>query len=412
MLSLLDILRRIEDGSLTPAAAIGRSLAAIAEGEAAIGAFAALDRAARAGDAGPLRGIAVGVKDIIDTADFPTGMGSPLYAGWRPKADAPVIVALKRLGATIIGKTTTTPFALSDPTATRNPRNPEHTPGGSSAGSAAAVAAGFVPLALGTQTAGSVIRPGAFCGVAAIKPSFDLLPTVGVKCSCWSLDTVGLFAAGAGDLASALALISGRPDLAIEEAPPAPRIGVVRQEFAGEPEPAALAALGKASRTLERAGAKVQDMTLPEPLAAAWQSHPVIQSFEMRQALAWEYAAARDALPPRLRQALDEAQGITAAAYDAAQAAAQRARAALAGVFERVDALMTLPAPGPAPRGLSSTGDPRFNRLWTLLGTPCVTVPVDRDGRGLPLGVQLVSAVGADARALAAARFLERALEG
>jgi Asp-tRNA(Asn)/Glu-tRNA(Gln) amidotransferase A subunit family amidase len=410
MLSLIEILRRIDAGSLTPDAAIARSLDAIAEGEAAIGAFAALDRRARGGDAGPLRGIAVGVKDIIDTADFPTEMGSPLYAGWRPKADAPVVVALKRLGATIIGKTTTTPFAVSDPTATRNPRNPEHTPGGSSAGSAAAVAAGFVPLALGTQTAGSVIRPAAFCGVAAIKPSFDLLPTVGVKCSCWSLDTVGLFAAGARDLAHALALMTGRPDLTVADAPEPPRIGVVRQEFAGAADASAIAALAKTARLLERAGASVQDLTLPAALAAAWQSHPIIQGFEMRQALAWEYANERAALPPRLRALLEDAQQITAAAYDHAQRAARRARAALAGVFDAVDVLLTPPAPGPAPRGLSSTGDPRFNRLWTLLGTPCVTVPVDRDADGLPLGAQLVTAVGADASALAAAHFLERAL--
>jgi Asp-tRNA(Asn)/Glu-tRNA(Gln) amidotransferase A subunit family amidase len=410
MMSLVEILRDIEASRVTPAAAIGRSLEAIAAGEATIAAFAALDPNASAAAAGPLRGIAVGIKDIIDTADFPTAMGSPIYAGWRPKADAPVVAALKRLGATIIGKTTTTPFALSDPTATRNPRNPAHTPGGSSAGSAAAVAAGFVPLALGTQTAGSVIRPAAFCGVAAIKPSFDLLPAVGVKCFAWSLDTVGLFAAGARDLAQALALIAGRPELTITEAPSPPRIGIVLQDFAGDAEPAALAALRKAAQALERQGASLRDMTLPEPIAEAWRCQPVIQGFEMRHALAWEYAAHRDRLPPNLKKALDEAQGIDAAAYDRARETAQRARAALDGVFATVDAILTLPAPGAAPHGLSSTGDPRFNRLWTLLGTPCVTVPVECDSDGLPLGVQLVAPVGADAQALATAHFLERAL--
>ncbi len=161
----------------------------------------AAPRTSARASAGPLRGIAVGIKDIIDTADFPTEMGSPIYRGFRPRADAPVVMMLKQAGATIIGKTTTTAFAANDPTPTLNPHNHGHTPGGSSSGSAAAVAAGMIPLALGTQTGGSVIRPASFCGVAAIKPSFRLLPTVGVKCFSWTLDTVGLFAAGVEDLA-------------------------------------------------------------------------------------------------------------------------------------------------------------------------------------------------------------------
>src|SRR5215204_3148105 len=195
MISLLDILRRIDAGDATPQDAIR----------------AAHDASARAGAEGPLCGIAVGVKDIIDTADMPTEMGSPIYAGWRPKADAPIVTALARAGATPIGKTATTPFAHLDPTPTRNPRNPGHTPGGSSSGSAAAVGAGMVPLALGTQTGGSIIRPASFCGCAAIKPSYRLLPSVGVKCFSWALDTVGLFAATVPDLAYALAAIAGRP---------------------------------------------------------------------------------------------------------------------------------------------------------------------------------------------------------
>ena len=167
----------------------------------------------RAASNGRLRGIAVGIKDIIDTADFPTEMGSSIYSGWRPRADAAVVAMLKQAGATIIGKTTTTAFAALDPTATLNPHNPGHTPGGSSSGSAASVGAGMIPLALGTQTGGSVIRPASFCGVAAIKPSYRLLPTVGVKCYSWTLDTVGLFAAGVKDLAQGLSAITGRTEL-------------------------------------------------------------------------------------------------------------------------------------------------------------------------------------------------------
>src|ERR1700676_3876517 len=188
MISLAELQRRIDHGDVSAAAGIAQSLEAIGAHDKTIGAFVCHAENARAASAAPLRGIAVGIKDIIDTADFPTEMGSPIYQGWQPRADAAVVAMLKRAGATIIGKTATTAFASLDPTATLNPRNREHTPGGSSSGSAAAVAVGMIPLALGTQTGGSVIRPASFCGVAAIKPSFRLLPTVGVKCYSWTRD--------------------------------------------------------------------------------------------------------------------------------------------------------------------------------------------------------------------------------
>ena len=210
MLSVIDIARRIDAGDLTPATSIRAAHDAIMAADTEINAFVHVDGAAQAQSTGPLRGVPVGVKDIIDTADMPTEMGSPIYAGWRPKADAPVVMALKRAGATPIGKTATTPFAYIDPAATHNPRDLAHTPGGSSSGSAAAVAAGMVPLALGTQTGGSIIRPASYCGVAAVKPSFRLIPTVGVKCFSWALDTVGMFAATVADVAYGLAAVTGR----------------------------------------------------------------------------------------------------------------------------------------------------------------------------------------------------------
>src|ERR1700732_2080464 len=207
MMSLAELQRRIDHGDLSADAAIARSFKAIDAHDETIGAFVCRVKNARAASTGPLRGIAVGIKDIIDTSDFPTEMGSAIYRDWRPRADASVVAMLKQAGATIVGKTTTTAFASRDPTATLNPRNPAHTPGGSSSGSAAAVAAGMIPLALGTQTGGSVIRPASFCGVAAIKPSYRLLPTIGVKCFSWKLDTVGLFAAGVYDLAQGVSRI-------------------------------------------------------------------------------------------------------------------------------------------------------------------------------------------------------------
>src|SRR5271168_5210723 len=236
MISLAELQRRIEQRELSPQAAIAQSLEAIGEADKTICAFVRHDKAARASDHGPLRGIAVGIKDNIDTVDFPTEIGSSIYRGWQPRADAPVVAALKAAGATIIGKTTTTAFASSDPTAALNPHNHGHTPGGSSAGSAAAVGAGMIPLALGTQTGGSVIRPASFCGAAAMKPSYRMLPAIGVKCYSWTLDTVGLFAAGIEDLARGLSAMTGRPELLPQAAISAPRIGIVTQDFAGEPD--------------------------------------------------------------------------------------------------------------------------------------------------------------------------------
>ena len=242
------------------------------------------------------------MKDIIDTADLPTEMGcKAIYGGWRPRADAAIVSMAKMAGATVVGKTETTAFAFLDPAPTRNPRHAGHTPGGSSSGSAAAVAAGLVPLAVGTQTGGSVIRPAAFCGVAAIKPSFRLLPTVGLKTSAWTLDTLGLFAATVADCAEALAAISGR-DVRLPAADAgAPRIALVRQRFAGEASREGEVALEQAARAAGKAGAVIVEVDLPEPFAQAWAIHPTIQNYEIALALAWELRERRADLPPLIR---------------------------------------------------------------------------------------------------------------
>src|SRR6185295_3841331 len=339
----------------------------------------------------------VGIKDIMDTVDFPTEMGSPIYRGYRSRGDAAVVMLLKAAGATIVGKTTTTAFASSDPTPTLNPHNPDHTPGGSSSGSAAAVGAGMIPLALGTQTGGSVVRPASFCGTAAIKPSYRLLPTVGVKCYSWTLDTVGLFAAGVDDVARGLSAMTGRPELLLPPTISTPRIGIVTQDFAGAPDPSGAEAVRIATKAAERAGASVRALALPEIVAEAWRVHAVVQEFEAHQALAWEYRENYDAMAPILRARLDESRGLTPTDYDAAMGVASRARHALAKVFEVVDVLLTLSAPGAAPQGLGSTGDARYNRLWTLMGVPCVNVPTLIADSGLPVGVQVIAKYGADA---------------
>lgn len=410
MISLAELQHRIDRGELSPEAAIAQSMQAIGAKEKAVGAFVCRSDNPRAASQGRLRGIAVGIKDIIDTADFPTEMGSSIYKGWRPRADAAVVAMLKQAGATIIGKTTTTAFAALDPTATLNPHNPGHTPGGSSSGSAASVGAGMIPLALGTQTGGSVIRPASFCGVAAIKPSYRLLPTVGVKCYSWTLDTVGLFAAGVKDLAHGLSAMTGRAELLDDAASEPPRIGLVMQDFAGAPEAAGGEALRVAAAAAERAGASIRTLALPEIVAEAWRIHPIVQEFEAHQALAWEYRTHHDALAPLLQAKLDGTAGIKPADYDKARGIANRGRRAMAEVFDGIDVLLTFSAPGAAPKGLASTGDPRFNRLWTLMGVPCVNIPAYVADGGLPVGVQVIARFGDDAGALKAARFVEKAL--
>ena len=408
MLSLVDLVARIGSGDLTPEGALALSRAAIAERDGDVRAFVRLAPGTGAPGRGPLAGIAVAAKDIVDTADMATEMGAPaIYGGWQPRADAAIVAALRRAGATIVGKSTTTAFASSDPTVTRNPHDLAHTPGGSSAGSAAAVGAGMVPLALGTQTGGSVIRPASYCGAAAIKPSFRLIPTVGVKCLAWTLDTVGLFAAGVADLGAALAIVTGRPMSEGRTAPP--RIGIVRQDFAGPAEADSERALEEALARLSGAGAVLVDPDVPSSIADAWAAHPTIQDYESAEALAWEYDTQRARIPPRIGEGLDRGRAIAAPDYDDARRVANQARRDAREMFREVDAVITYSAPGSAP-ALSEgvTGDPRYNRLWTMLGTPCVNVPGLRGAGGLPVGLQIVAPFARDALALDTAAFLER----
>jgi Asp-tRNA(Asn)/Glu-tRNA(Gln) amidotransferase A subunit family amidase len=419
MLSGLDLARRIEAGTISPRAVVDLCAAAIADRETEIGAFATLDIAAarQAADAAglrlaPLRGLPLGIKDIFDTADFPTQYGSPIYAGHQPRSDAALVALVRRAGGIVLGKTVTTELASLQPAGTRNPRNPAHTPGGSSSGSAAAVAAGMVPIAIGSQTGGSVIRPAAFCGIAGFKPSFRLLPTVGMKCFAWSLDTAGLFAAGVADAAFAAAAITGR-DLRIDQRmPAAPAIALVRTHLWAQASPDMQAALERAARAAQAAGARVRELELPPIFEAAMRAHVIIQNHEAYRALAYELDRHPDRLGPILREQLARAAAIDFDTYDEARRTARRARQMFAELMADTDAMLTPSAPGAAPLGLGSTGDPAFNRLWTLLGPPCINVPGLFDPHGLPLGVQIVGRFARDRTALEAAWFLERAIAG
>ncbi len=417
MLSALDLARRIEGGELKSRAVVELCTEAIAAREQDVAAFVVLDleAARRAADeprlaASPLRGLPVGFKDIFDTADFPTQYGSPIYAGCRPRADAAAVALTRRAGGIILGKTVTTEMASLVPSVTRNPRNLAHTPGGSSAGSAAAVAAAMLPLAFGTQTAGSVIRPAAFCGVTGYKPSYRLIPMVGVKDVAWHLDTAGLFGAGVADVAFAAAAILER-DLRVDRTQPsAPRIALARTHLWPQASAAMQQALETAVRIAEAAGAKVTDLRLPPIMEEAYVAQFTIQDYENIRSLAFEYERHREKIDKRLRQQLDRAAEISADEYDAARRTASRARQVLADAMADFEVILTPSAPGAAPHGFTSTGDPMFNRLWTLMGAPCVNVP-GLSENGLPLGMQIVGRFGRDRATLEAALFVEKAIK-
>ncbi|GGG52140.1 amidase [Caldovatus sediminis] len=422
-LSAAEAARRIRAGRLSAAALMEACLDRIARREPEIRAFAWLDPAAarraaeRADRAGladrPLAGLPLGVKDVIDTADMPSQYGSPAWAGHRPRADAAAVALARRAGAVVIGKTVTTEFATRHPGPTANPHNARHTPGGSSSGSAAGVAAGFFPLAFGTQTAGSIVRPAAFCGVVGYKPSLGTIHRAGMKVMSESLDTIGVIARSVADCALAVGAMTGR-DLGDPEARPArpPRLALCLGPAADRAAPETRALLERAAEACRRAGAAVEPREMPPVVARALDLHGHVMNMETAQALAWELDEARAQLSAELRERMDWALSQPPAALDEGRAAFAAARAAFPAAIEGFDAVLTPSAPGEAPEGLGWTGDPVFNALWTALGVPCVTVPAGTGPRGLPLGVQIVGRAGEDARTLAWAEWVRQAVAG
>jgi amidase len=422
LLSAAEAARRIAAGRLSSERLVRACLDRIAERDPEVGAWEQLDpdaaiAQARARDAspplGPLHGVPVGVKDIIDTADLPTGYGSPIWAGHRPRCDAACVALVRAAGGIVLGKTVTTEFAYFTPGRTANPHDLGHTPGGSSSGSAAAVADHMVPLALGTQTAGSVIRPAAFCGVVGYKPTFGTVSRAGVLPFAESLDTVGAFARDVAGAALLVAVAAARPDLGTVDADAparAPRIGVHPATSWGSAAEASRHALADAAARLDRAGAEVADADPPAWFADLPDAQRTVMAFEAARAFAPERRDHGDRLSPTLRALLDDGDRHSPAEYLDALRLARAGRQALAALFERHDLLLTPSAPGPAPPGLAATGDPMFNRAWTLLGTPCLHLPTGTAPGGLPVGVQLVGRPGGDAQLLAMAAWAEERL--
>jgi amidase len=374
---------------------------------------------------GPLSGIPVAIKDIIATADMPTTNGSPIYRDHVPPADAWVVERLKNLGATIFGKTVSTEFAWRHPGPTVNPWNPEHTPGGSSSGSAAAVAAGLVPLALGSQTLGSVIRPAAFNGNVGFKPSYGAIPRVGVHPLSPSLDHVGFFARRVDDVALALSLLAGTNDgdrhgrpvpafqIDIEQGlePLArPRLGIVRFEKWSRVEVEQQKTFDAAIETLRGAGAVAEELALAELDQVNWHAINTILASE--GAAIHEDLVARfpDRTSDALKALVASGEAITAIDYLAARKQQERQRTALGPDIRGFDAILTLPAFGEAPHGLHYTGDAEYCAPWTFVGAPAVTLPAGFGKNGLPLGIQIVGECQNDLRVLKVAKWIEAAL--
>jgi Asp-tRNA(Asn)/Glu-tRNA(Gln) amidotransferase A subunit family amidase len=362
----------------------------------------------RAGRPGLLAGLPIGIKDIIDTVDMPTEHGSPIYRGNRPFADAACVALLRLAGGTIMGKTVTTEFANRFPGATVNPHDPAHTPGGSSSGSAAAVADLQVPAALGTQTGGSVIRPSAFCGVVGYKPSFGELSRSGIKLQCHNLDTLGILCREVADLPPLRAALLDAPLHPIDRGVSTPRIGICRTPAWDRADAATQALIEQTAAKLSAAGARVTDVSFAPQFAGILEHHRRIFNYEAARNYAYEYEQHHEKVSQVLRETvLTPGRELPLAAYVEAIEMAEAFRRHLDNICGGVDVLLTPSATGEAPEGLGSTGDPSFNSIWTLAWTPCLTLPAGTGAKGLPLGVQLVGKRFADEALFAAAAWIE-----
>lgn len=360
---------------------------------------------------GPLHGVPIAVKDIIATAGLPTEYGSPIYAGYMPDSDAACVSAARAAGAIVLGKTATTEFAFLSPTTTVNPRDPAHTPGGSSSGSAAAIADCMAPLAFGTQTAGSIIRPASYCGIVGYKPTFGTIDRTGVKLIADSLDTVGVLARTVSDAALFAAAITGNDALQPGFARDELRIGFCRTHNWDEVESATASIIESAVERLSAGGAPLPPVELPAEFAQLQQAHAAIQGYEAARNLEVEHQKHRRKLSPALLTMLDDGAAVSEERYNESIQLINQCRATLAEVFGTCHVLVTASTTGEAPKGLGSTGNPVMNRIWTALHTPCISVPAGFGPNSLPVGLQVIGRLGDDATTLAAADWIEQQLQ-
>jgi len=418
-LDAIEALAAMASGRLSAEALTRACLDRIAARDSVVRAFAHLDperalaearsrdRAREGGSAGRLNGLPIGVKDIIDTHDMPTSCGSPIHAGHRPSADAACVALAREAGAVMLGKTVTTEFALRHPGPTANPRNPAHTPGGSSSGSAAAVADFMVPVAFGTQTGGSIIRPASYCGVVGYKPSFNTINPTGVKPLAGSFDTVGVFARSVDDCAFVTGVLAGDDHGAatLDAVRPA-RVGLWRTPAWPHAEPASVGAVETAAAQLARNGVAVDEIQLPADFERFLDSQSDVLHFEAARVFAFERTQRAELLSPSSRKELEVGAAMPRQRYRDAQALIARCRTLFASVIAPFDLLLSASATGEAPAGLDNTGEATFNRWGSGLLVPCITLPGFTGPNGLPVGVQLMGAIHDDIRLLCAAKWI------
>ncbi len=360
---------------------------------------------------GLLQGIAVGIKDVIDSADLSTEYGSPIYRGHRPRWDASCVALVKKAGGIVMGKTATAEFAYRHPCSTRNPHDLEHSPGGSSSGSAAAVADFMVPLAVATQTGGSIIRPASYCGIVGFKPSFNLVNRSGLKFVSESLDHIGVMARTVADVALFMhAVCDTAMPMFAQRSLAAPRIGLYVAPCTNDDEVFTRKRLEHAVVALVEKGARVSECSLPEALDVIAGDHATIMEFEAARALEFEYQNHREELSAPMRQCIENGWRCSRERYEAAMTNAIRYRAQFSEILDGVDVIVTQAAPGEAPEGLVHTGSSVYNRVWTLLHGPCITVPMCTGAHGLPIGIQILGRHGSDLRTLSWADWIQNAL--
>jgi Asp-tRNA(Asn)/Glu-tRNA(Gln) amidotransferase A subunit family amidase len=415
-LGAVEAAKKIAAGETTCEAVVRDCLARIEKRDGAVKAWVnfnpelafaqahAIDRGAKRG---PLHGVPVGIKDIIDTSDMPTEMGSPIYRGHRPTADASCVALIRRAGGVILGKTVTCEFAGMAPGVTTNPHNAAHTPGGSSSGSAAAVADHMVPLALGTQTGGSVLRPSSYCGIFGFKPTYNTFNKMGVWPAAESIDTIGIHARSIDDIEFLTAVLRMQTPQAPRKLDSAPRVGVCRTEIWNTAQPETVAAVEGAAAALGKAGATVSEIVLPDAFKGMHSlSRGTINFIERAACMAYLWDHHREALSPQMLRYVEGGQETSREEYIAAFRRLDECRALLSAIFNKVDVLLVPCVPGEAPKGLEYTGDANMQAIWTALHTPSITLPTHRGPNNLPVGIQLVGQRYEDDRLLAVSRWV------
>lgn len=414
-LSLTDLVQGIAQGRFNAADVVRSCLSRIADRDGAIGAWIAVRDQAQDlsfepyGPEKPLAGIPFGVKDIIDVAGMPTQMGSALYEGYRPLYDSGVVGQLRGAGAVPLGKTATCEFAGTQPALTRHPIDPDFSPGGSSSGSAAAVADFMVPFALGTQTGGSVLRPASFCGIVGFKPTYGFYPISGVRSAAPSFDTVGLLTRSVEDAAAVHAVLMNEP-VALPSSG-TPRIGLFRSHLDGTVSDGVQSALSAVLKMAERAGARIVEVAMPAGFDSITEQRAVINAFERAHGHAGEWLAGSQRMGPKTRHVLSQGLGIKGSDYVSARKDVERFRGLAEQSMAEIDIIVTPTVPGPAPRGLDNTGDPRLQELWTMLHMPSLSLPMASEAL-LPVGLQVVAVRFNDQRLLGAASWLEGQIRG